>query len=292
MHWLELVFLSAFALSAYDIAKKHAVSGNRVFSVLAITSFAGFSAVAAVLAATGRLGAVLSITPRIFVLLFAKSLLVGTSWALAYWALKTLPVTVMAPIRATGPVWVFALSLAVFGEVPSVVQAAGFALAFAGCIMFSLAAVREGFTLRDRSIWLAIGGTLAGAVSAIYDKCLIQRLALEPEQVLFWFMGGMTVIYLAAGCIVRTLRMDSTPFAWRFTIPLTGILLAASDFLYFSAVSHPDARISVLSVLRRTSVVWTFLLGGAIFRERNLLRKGIALAVLLAGVALLSLARR
>ena len=42
--------------------------------------------------------------------------------------------------------------------------------------------------------------------------------------------------------------------------------------------------------MRRFSVVLTFLLGARFFHETNLLRKGIALAAIVAGVTLLCLA--
>lgn len=286
-HALGLIFASAFTLSLYDICKKHSVSGNRAFTVLCLTSGTGFLSVTLALALTGRLAATLALDFRSVALLLLKSVIVGASWSLAYWALKTMPVTVMAPIRATGPVWTTLAAIAVFAEVPSLRQAVGFLLAFAGCVGFSWTARREGFCLRSRAILLAIGATLFGSLSALYDKCLLNRLGLPPETVLFWFMGGMTVIYLIAVVAVR--RLDATPFTFRATIPAVGILLAVSDFLYFSAVATPDARISILSTLRRLSTVGTFLLGGALFHERNLVRKALALAAILAGVAFLCL---
>ncbi len=42
--------------------------------------------------------------------------------------------------------------------------------------------------------------------------------------------------------------------------------------------------------MRRLSVVLTFLLGARFFHETNLVRKGIALAAIVAGVSLLCLA--
>jgi transporter family protein len=72
-------------------------------------------------------------------------------------------------------------------------------------------------------------------------------------------------------------------------MPLTGILLAATDACYFNAIAVPDAQISVLSLIRRSSIVLTFFIGGAIFRERGLRRKAVALAAILIGVVLLCL---
>jgi uncharacterized membrane protein len=66
-------------------------------------------------------------------------------------------------------------------------------------------------------------------------------------------------------------------------------LLAVSDACYFTAIAVPDAQISVLSLIRRSSIVLTFFIGGALFRETNLLRKAAALSVVLVGVVLLCL---
>lgn len=289
---LSFIFASALTLALYDLCKKHSVHANRVFPVLFLTTGTGFLAVTLSLAATGKLGECvrLSFASENFPFLALKSAIVALSWTFAYLALRTMPVTVMAPIRATGPVWVFLGAVALFGEIPTAAQAAGFALAFAGCIMFSLATKREGYTFHSASLLFAIAGTLVGAASALYDKHIIGNLHLPPEIVLWCFMGGMGVIYLAA--TLATWRLDRArhPFKWRWTIPAVGILLAISDFCYFSAISSPGAKISILSVMRRTSVAITFIAGGAVFHETNLLRKGLALAAILAGVAILALA--
>ena len=72
-------------------------------------------------------------------------------------------------------------------------------------------------------------------------------------------------------------------------MPLVGILLALSDAFYFNAISVPDAQISILSLIRRSSIVITFFIGGAIFRESDIKRKAIALTAIVLGVALLCL---
>ena len=68
-----------------------------------------------------------------------------------------------------------------------------------------------------------------------------------------------------------------------------GILLAASDWLYFTGLSHADVPVSVASLLRRLSVVITFFAGAKFFHETNLARKSLALAAILAGVVLICL---
>lgn len=296
-HWLGWILASCVVLSLYDLSKKASVSGNAVFPTLLGSTASGWLAVTACLVWRGTFAAAVSLPPAHVALLLVKSCIVGASWTATYMALRTLPITCAAPIRATGPLWTLIGAVVLFAEVPTPVQALGMALVVAGCVLFSRSAAHEGIDFRhDRAVWLAFLGTVLGSCSALYDKHLLKDLAIPTGTVLWWFMGGMCAIY-AAATLGRRLRgrvpdgaaLATHPFAFRWTIPLVGILLALSDACYFNAVGSEGARISVLSMIRRSSVVLTFFLGGAVFRESNLRRKAFALAAILAGVALLCL---
>lgn len=281
--WLGWILASCVVLSLYDLSKKASVRDNAVFPTLLGSTASGWLAVSAFLLFRGEFAAAVSLPPRHIALLLVKSVIVGASWTATYMALRTLPITCAAPIRATGPLWTLVGAIVLFAEVPTVVQAVGMAMVVAGCVLFSLSARREGIDFRrDRAVWLAFLGTVLGSCSALYDKHLLKGLGIPTGTVLWWFMGGMCVIYVVAAALPR-----HASFSWRWTIPLVGVLLALSDACYFNAVAVPDARISVLSMIRRSSVVLTFLLGGAVFHETNLRRKAIALAAILAGVAVL-----
>jgi len=291
--WLGWILASCVVLSLYDLCKKASVRENAVFPVLLGSTLSGFLAVTVFLAVRGDLPKTLAVPPATVGLLLLKSCLVGASWTATYQALRTLPITSAAPIRATGPLWTLVGAILIFAELPTVWQAAGMALALVGCWLFSLSAAHEGVRFwHDKAIALAFLGTVLGSCSALYDKCLLQRQGLGTGTVLWWFMGGMCVIYAVAVVLSRRFAGPSARrLEFRWTIPLVGVLLAASDACYFNAISTPDAKISVLSLIRRSSVILTFLLGGAIFRETNLRRKGLALLAILAGVLLLCLKR-
>ena len=107
------------------------------------------------------------------------------------------------------------------------------------------------------------------------------------ESVQFLFQIGLVLVYALILLGQRILRLPHVRFEFRWTIPLVGILLAIADWLYFRGLAIPGAPISVGSLLRRFSVVITFVLGALFFRETNLKRKALALAAILAGVILL-----
>lgn len=281
--WLWWILASSAGLSLYDLCKKASVSGNSVFPTLLATTFSGWAALTCVLAFSGKLGDAVCVSAPHVSLLLVKSCIVAASWTATYFALKTLPITCAAPIRATGPLWTLIGAIVLFAEIPTAIQGVGMALVLAGCVFFSVSSRRDPAGGGLRAVALAFAGTVLGSCSALYDKHLLQSLGLGSSAVLWWFLGGMTLMYaVAAACSRRG-------FEWRWTMPLTGILLALTDACYFTAIANPDAKISVLSLVRRSSIVLTFFIGGAIFRERDLRRKALALAAILAGVAILCL---
>ena len=58
----------------------------------------------------------------------------------------------------------------------------------------------------------------------------------------------------------------------------------------YTVKTYTEGSDPFVPLMRRLSVVLTFLLGARFFHETNLVRKGIALAAIVAGVSLLCLA--
>lgn len=281
--WLLWILSSSVCLSMYDLCKKASVKNNSVFPTLFLTTFSGWAVLSLILIFSGRMGATLELAPKNVLLLGIKSFIVGASWTATYLALRTLPITCAAPIRASGPFWTLIGAVLIFSEIPNLIQGVGMAFVLAGCIFFSLSSSKDRATGGLKAVLLAFLGTVLGSCSALYDKHLMQGLGIAPITVLWWFLGGMMVMYTILAAF------NHRGFQWRFTMPLTGILLTASDAFYFTAIAIPDAQISVLSLIRRSSIILTFFIGGALFRERDIRRKALALAAILVGVVLLCL---
>ena len=228
---------------------------------------------------------------EIRLLVAGKVLLVGTSWGVVFLALRRLPISLAAPIRATAPFWTLIGAMALYGEVPTVCRAVGMALMLAGFVAFAALGGREGFPLKSKEMGLIVLGTFLGASSALYDKFLLNRMAIPGETVQFYFATGLVVLYGAVWAVRRAwwAREDRSPFSWRWTIIATGVLLIASDFLYFHAVGLPGAPISVISLFRRCSTIVSFFIGGLLFRDLHLREKSVALVLVLAGAVLVAL---
>jgi transporter family protein len=294
--WAFAGLLSALFLGIYDIFKKTSLNGNAVMPVLffaTLTSTFIFLPVVIgslffpeTFSAIGLYSPTLGFTQHLQV--FLKSMIVVSSWILAFFAMKHLPVTVFSPIRATGPFWTLIGALIIFHEKLNFLQWVGVLLTLLFFFLFSTTGKKEGIEYKSNKwIWFIIGGTLLGAVSGLYDKFIIARIdriavqawfsfyqviILFPVLAIFWFPG----------------RKKTTPFRWRWAIPAIGLTLVIADFLYFYALSCEGSMISVIAALRRVSVLVTFAFGAFVLGEINLKQKGIYLLGILVGTLLIT----
>jgi transporter family protein len=288
--WIPFILISALLLACYDAAKKHSVRDNGVMPVLFLATASGAVAFALALAAAGHLRASLAISPAGFWLVALKSLIVSASWIFVYYAMRALPLSIVAPIRASAPLWTLFGAILLFREIPTPAQGIGMAAVLAGYWMFSVAGKAEGIRFtRHVGVFYAFAGTLLGAGSALYDKYLLRSCGLERNAMQLWFSLDLVVLLGLALFAQRAAGLQRTRFTWRWTIPAVGVLLVAADWFYFGALSEEGVAISVLSLIRRSNVVLSFAAGVLLFHERNVRKKAVALVAILAGVAILCL---
>lgn len=296
MSWLLLTIGSAFLLGFYDYFKKLALHDNAVLPVLFGSVAAGalvwlpfvlWSALAPDSLPAGFLH-VTGISARSHGLLLAKAVLVGASWLCGYYGIKSLPLSIASPIRATGPLWTITFAVLLFHESPSPKQWLGVALILVSFFAFSFVGRLEGIHFhRNRSVFFMVAATLLGAASTLYDKFLLQGTHLSPSQVQAWFTI-YTCIILVPPLALWLRQHDRHPFHWHWAIAAIGLTLLGADILYFTAITQPGALISLISPVRRSSVVIAFLLGIFLFREKHLRSKGACIAGIITGVILLS----
>ena len=185
--WLFWILGSSISLSMYDLCKKASVKNNSVFPTLFLTTFSGWAALSLILLFSGRMSAAVDIAPMHILLLLVKSFIVGASWTATYLALRTLPITSAAPIRASGPFWTLIGAVLIFSEIPRAVQAVGMVFVLAGCVFFSLSSGRDGSSGGLKAVVLAFLGTVLGSCSALYDKHLMPAIGIAPLTVLCGF---------------------------------------------------------------------------------------------------------
>ena len=285
--WILFAVCSAIGLGFYDIMKKLSVRDNNVPTVLLLNTLFGTLLMSPVIVGDllhGSFG--LGDDAVGHLLIAVKAVIVLSSWILGYFAIKHLPLTIQGPINASRPVIVLVGALMVFGERLNWMQWCGILLGFTSLFLISRIGAKEGFSMKSsRWLWMSIGATCFGAVSALYDKYLLKYY--EPFEVQAWYSLYQLVLMGIVVLMLRRTGSAGVPFRWRWTILGISLFLTGADLCYFYALSLPDSMISVISMIRRGSVLVSFFYGVIVLRERHVRAKLIDLAILLLSLLLL-----
>lgn len=298
--WLLLAFLSAALLGFYDAFKKESLRDNAVLPVLFLnTVFSSLVFLPFILLsfwAPDVLSGTMFDMPvagweaHKYILL--KSFIVLSSWIFGYFGMKHLPLTIVGPINATRPVMVLIGALLVFGERLNLYQWIGVLLAVLSFFMLSRSGKKEGIDFKhNKWILFIVLAAVTGAISGLYDKYLMTQL--HPMLVQSWY--NVYQVFIMCPIILLLWypqRKTSTPFRWEWTIVGISLFLCAADFVYFYALSYEGSMISIVSMVRRGSVVVSFLFGALFFHEKNLKSKAVDLILVLIGMFFLYLGSR
>ena len=218
-------------------------------------------------------------------LVVLKAFIVLSSWICGYFGLKHLPLSIVGPINATRPVLVLVGATLIFRESLNLYQWVGVLLTILSIFLMSHAGKKENIDFKSNKwIWCLAGAVLMGAVSGLYDKFIMK--SLSPMFVQSWFnFYQMIIMAVVCGLMWYPRRHHGTPFRWSWAILLISIFICIADFAYFSALNDPDSMISVVSLVRRSSVIVSFACAALIFKERNMRAKIVDLGLILLGMA-------
>jgi drug/metabolite transporter (DMT)-like permease len=210
----------------------------------------------------------------------------GVALTAMFEAARFLPISVMAPIGATGagvPV-VIALTL---GERPHVLQLVGIPVAMVGVVL--VAAGSGGASLlRNLGAVPSAGLWLAAAWAVFYGVFLSLYAEASAGGGQPWALFSSRVSLLTTALVLPLARRPSLRLPWR-TVPLVAlngllILAGVATFGWAAAIGP----VSVVSVLATLSPVVTVALAVLLLRERLGRRQRLGLAAAIVGVVLLA----
>jgi drug/metabolite transporter (DMT)-like permease len=296
--WLILAFLSAAFLGVYDSLKKKSLNGNAVLPVLFLNTLFSSLIFLPFILLSGNSdclnGTVFQVAQgglheHLYIL--GKAVIVLSSWVLGYFGMKHLPLTIVGPINATRPVMVLVGALLFFGERLNLWQWAGVLLAVASFMLLSRSGKKEGIDFKhDRWIYMIVGAAVMGALSGLYDKYLMAPaseggVGLDRMMVQSWYnIYQCVIMFVMVWLMWWPKRKQTTPFHWDWAILGISLFLSTADFMYFYSLSLPSSMISIVSMVRRGSVVVSFICGALFFHEKNLRAKAVDLALVLLGM--------
>lgn len=295
--WVGVAFLSALMLGLYDVAKKRSLMGNAVVAVLWFNTFIStLIFLPVVFDSEFSLGILENTalsyepeTPFSHLLVAIKAVITLSSWLCGYYAMKHLPLSIVGPVNATRPVVVLVGAVLLFGERLNCWQWSGVLLTIASLYLLSLSSKKENVRFSSRHAVAMFAAMLLGAVSGLFDKYIISEHSLDPMFVQSWFSIYQLAIMSLLLLLIWYPRRDIDKFHWSWAIPLISIFVSMADFCYYHAIDMEGSMIAIISMIRRFSVVVSFICAALIFGEKNLRSKALDIVLILVGMILLAI---
>jgi transporter family protein len=294
MHWIALALLSALFLGVYELCTKHAVRENAVLPVLFYSTLTGAAVWGGLLLVDALFPLALPaslVTDRLtgfqHLQLALKSGIVASSWIFTYFGLKHLPLSLGSPIRATSPIVVLLGAMLILGECLTLLELLGVITTIGSFVALSIAGRGEGVQFhRNKWVWFLAVGTVLGATSALYDRYLLGRAQFSVPTVQAWFSIYLLGFFTPFMIGWQRRWWPRKEFYWRWSVPGIALALLVADYIYFSALTEPDALVSVVMSLRRGSTLVAFVGGLWWFGEQTDRIKVFAVLGILLGIVL------
>lgn len=290
--WVILAVISAILLGIYDLFKKIALKDNAVIPVLFFNTLVSSILVLPLFLLSHFAPSTLQHTPffvppinfSTHLYLLGKAVIVLSSWLFGYFAIKNLPLTISSTIKAMQPMITLTGAILIYDERLNFFQWIGVILALVAFVALSRSGKKEGIKFAgNKWVIFIILSIILGAGSGLYDKFLLRHFDQMNVQV--WFTFYQFLLMSAIMLILwRPWHKHQTRFIWKWTIPMISIFLLLADFMYFYALSMNQSMISIVSLLRRSSVVITFIGGAIYFKEKNVKEKALDLLLVLIGM--------
>lgn len=236
-------------------------------------------------------------------LFILKAGVIGTSTLLYFELLKKYDISLVSPLLNLSPVFLLLFSFLLLGEMITFVQ-------FLGIILIIIATYfvevhHHNFFNRHRknphihhfkmlsikpSKFFVLAFIMLFTISfaAIFDKMILSSQINVYTNLYFTSL----LIFLVLFIYFVKKKILFSSFKKVISEPqtlLVAFLSFSSIFIVLFAIAIPTALVSLIIPLRRTSTLFSALVGGILFHEKNLIQKLIATVVMLFGVLLIVL---
>ena len=273
--WILFIFIYALLKGSREGMKKMALkksSSNEILFFYTLTGFIltlPFSATA------------FELEPHFIFWIFIKSAVVCTAWLCAFAALKKMSVSLYGIMDLSRMVFSTFLGVFVLGEIFTIKKAIGVILVTLGLLLVNLKKNTETKGMTVITLTAALLNCFFNAVSGTMDKVLMQYM--NSSQLQFWFMLFMTLIY-GAILLIRREKIYFSHLKSNYWIIIMSLSLIIGDKLLFEANASPLSEVTIMTIIKQSSVLVTVLTGWIFFKEKHILYKLLCTAIILSGI--------
>lgn len=279
--WIPLVLFYGLAKGARDAIKKKALEKSSVMEVLF------FHAVIALILLLPFSKGIFAVDGIHHVLIFLKSFVIFIAWICAFTSIKKMPVSFYGIIDMARVLFSTVLALLFLNETMTLPKAVGLLLVACGIVLVNIGH-GDGEKIRYRYLLAALLSCLLNAVSGFMDKKLLSDGTLNSSQLQFWYVFYLTLLYGTYILFTRT-RISLLTVKNNYWIALLSALFVIADRALFIANEDPVSQITVMTLIKQSSVLVSVFCGKVFFKEKHILKRAVCAAVVLAGIVVATL---
>lgn len=279
MVWMLLVLVYGLLKGAREIVKKKCLERNSVIEVLFFYTLAGFLMVLLFPGSHEALSLDFSYLPYIFV----KSFVIFLAWILSFLAIKSMPVSMYGILDMSRVLFATLLGTVILHETLSKGQMIGLPLVLLGLFMLRLVKGSKSAEekVAPKTVVFALLSCMLNAVSGFLDKVLMKDITSSQLQI--WYMFFLVVMY-GVFLLIRRTKVNWKTLFKNYWILLLAVMFIIADKALFVANGYPESKITIMTLIKQSSCFVTIALGRIVFKEKNILKKSICAAVILAGI--------
>lgn len=283
MPWYLFGFLSTFFIASYLVASKKILIFKNALEFLTVLASAQFL----ILIPLIPLVDIPSFEAIIFIIFQGFILTAGLF--LQFEVLKKMPISTVAPLNNLLPLFLFSFAFFILGENLTQGKLVGLVITVVGAYFLDfsvkdfLGPIKRMFSSKWEQ-YLIMAIMLLASV-ALLDK-LILSYKVSTVSLLFFSQLMLALITLITLFITEkwkgVKRAYTIKGGW---VLFAAILKNLGNLAYFQAVSL--TLVSLVMPLRQLSSFAAAIIGGTIFKEKNILKKSLACLIMVGGVILL-----
>ncbi len=296
MSWIFLTAFYGLAKGARELLKKKALQRFSVTQVLVAYTLLSFLWVLPTLFIPALGGGlhrggegIFEVDWHILPYIAVKTLMVFGAWVFGFMAIDKMPVSLFGVLELSRVLFSTLLGVVFLRESVGGLQALGLFLVCLGLFLLKKAGENPGSVQEQQeksSYWLIVLAFLScflNASSGTIDKVLMRYV--NSAQMQFWFMLFISLFYFLYA-LIRRMKWDWRLFFGNWYIPLLSLIFVLGDRAAFMANAVPESKVTVMTLLKQCGCVLVILGGKVFFGEKNIGRKLLCAAVVIAGIVL------
>lgn len=290
--WIFLVFVYGIIKGLREICKKKSLEKNSVTEVLLVYTFLSL------LICTPQIPNAVGLTVNQYLWIALKSFVIFIAWMAGFKAIKKLPISLCGVLDLSRVLFASLLGVVVLGEKITFFKGIGLLFVSVGLLFLKF----NPFLKRDRVsssesnsiaiteeqkkssntffICLAFLSCILNAVSGLLDKILMKEM--NSSQLQFWYTFFL-VVYYSIYALVRRVKINKG--IWKnIWVWFLAVGIIVMDKALFIANGYPESQVTIMTMIKQSSVIIAILSGKFIFREKNILQKMICAAIIIIGI--------